>query len=504
MYLSKFFTLREAMDSILELQQRIYLGKKQYMCMTKIQRLRVSIFSLMIISLMVSGCAMVSALDVTEPMKLSDEDWVVGIGTGNSFNWVSESLADPVSRDIYALGQVNGTDGLERFITRIHHNGTKLWAINDSYEDSFISGLVLGENGTFLYNCFSLNISGTFKSFLRKIDANTGEILENITIRENSTTIVARMAFHPTDSNRLFLSIYSSIELDTVIYDFDLESGTSSWNYTLSPLSEWVFSIPKSLTYNPVDNNLYYAGYDGNMAFSYGGRIYKIEPTELGTRTMYNLTADHPIITQMSNVRVLGEKMYLLGTNYSGPGDWFPFLQIMDLDFNPIELLHFNDLYMRLNDITVIDDKHLVLGGFHYKAPFQANITELGYTTGLIMLLSNSSTENIYKTDAVHFFGKSDTSIIATMSYVPTTGELYVGGYSKGIIEGKTLACVAKYSSVYGTIPELPDEVLPFLDEIIEFFTTGENWAGIGITAGLVFVLTLLFSLLIKGKKGKK
>ena len=47
--------------------------------MIKLQRLRLSIFSLIIISLMVSGCAMVSALDVTEPMKFSDEDWFIGI-----------------------------------------------------------------------------------------------------------------------------------------------------------------------------------------------------------------------------------------------------------------------------------------------------------------------------------------------------------------------------------------------------------------------------------------
>jgi hypothetical protein len=456
---------------------------------------------------MVSGFAMVSALDVTEPTKISDEDWVVGIGTGKSYNYVTESLADPISRDVYVLGMMNGTDGLGRYITRIHHNGSKLWSIDDSYEDSYISGLVLGENGTVLYNCFSLNISGTYSSFLRKIDANTGEILENITIRENSTTIVARMAFHPTDSNRLFLSIYSHIELDTIIYDFDLESGTSSWNYTLLPLDSWTFSIPRSLTYSPEDNNLYYAGYDGNMAFSYGGRIYKIEPTESGTRTLYNMTEEHPIMTRMAQVRVLGERIYLLGNNFSGPGDWFQYLQIMDLDFTPLELLEFRDQYIRFNDIVVIDDEHLVLGGFHYDAPFQANDTDLGYTTGLIMLLSNNPTENTYKTDAVHFFGKSNTTIIATMAYVPTTGELYVGGYSKGIVEGKTLACVAKYSSVYGTVPECEeptDEVLPFIEELLEFFTTGDNWAGIGVTAGLVFVLTLILSLIMKGKKGKK
>ena len=88
------------------------------------------------------------------------------------------------------------------------------------------------------------------------------------------------------------------------------------------------------------------------------------------------------------------------------------------------------------------------------------------------------------------------------MSYVPTTGELYVGGYSKGIVEGKTLACVAKYSAVYGTMPE--PTVGTFVEEILEFFTTTENWAGIGVTAGLVFVLTLIFSLLIRGNKGKK
>jgi len=471
--------------------------------MIKIHRLRMSFFSLIIISLMVSGCSMVSALDVTEPTKMSDEDWVIGMGTGISYNYVTESLADPVSRDVYVLGMINGTDGLGRYITRIHHNGTKLWSIDDPYDDFFTSGLVLGENGSVLYNCFCKNISGTYSSFLRKIDANSGEILENITIRENSTTIIARMEFHPTNPNRLFLSIYSSIELDTIIYDFDLETGTSSWNYTLLPLSEeWTFSIPRSLTYNPDDNNLYYAGYDGNMAFSYGARIYKIEPTESGTRTLYNLTAEHPIMTRMSQVRVLGERIYLLGNNYSGPGDWFQFVQIMDLDFNPIELMQFTDLYIRLNDITVIDDEHFVLGGFHYKAPFQANISELGYTTGLIMLLSSKPTEDTYKTDAVHFFGTFDTSLIATMSYVPNTGELYIGGYSKGIVEGKTLACVAKYSSVYGTMPE--PTLGTFIEEILEFFTTPNNWAGIGITAGLVFVLTLIFSLLIKGKKGKK
>lgn len=490
--------------------------KNQYTCMIKIHRLRLSFFSLIIISLMVSGCAMVTALDVTEPMKLSDEDWVVGIGTGISYNYVTESLADPVSRDVFVLGMMNGTDGLGRYITRIHHNGTKAWAIDDPYDDFFTSGLALGENGSILYNCFCRNISGTYSSFLRKIDANSGEILENITIRENSTTIMARMAFHPTDTNRLFLSIYSSIELDTIIYDFDLDSGTQSWNYTLLPLGPLTFSVPRSLTYNPVDDNLYYAGYDGNMAFSYGGRIYKIEPTESGARTLYNLTEDHPIMTQMSNVRVLGEKIYLLGTNYSGPGDWFPFVQIMDLDFNPIELLFFNDMYMRFSDIAVIDDEHFVLGGYYYDAPFQANDT-LEYTTGLIMLLSNEPTENTYKTDAVHFFGKNNKTVIATIAYVPNTGELYVGGYSKGITEGKTLACVAKYSSVYGTMPECQDptcedptdedptdEEKTFLEELLEFFSTSNNWTGIGITAALAILLTLLPTLLIKGKKGKK
>ena len=288
---------------------------------------------------------------------------------------MTESLADPVSRDVFAMGEINGTDGLGRYITRIHHNGTKLWAIDDPYDDFFTSGLALGENGTVLYNCFCKNISGTYSSFLRKIDANTGEILENITIRENSTTIVARMAFHPTDSNRLFLSIYSSIELDTIIYDFDLESGTSSWNFTLLALGPFTASIPKCLTYNPEDSNLYYAGYDGNMAFSYGGRIYKIEPTESGARTLFNLTADHPIMTQMRSVRVLGERIYLMGSNYSGPGDWFQHLQIMDLNFNPIKLLKFDDMNIRIGDLLVIDDEHLVLGGWYYGENFQANDT---------------------------------------------------------------------------------------------------------------------------------
>ncbi|MHA1475420.1 MAG: YncE family protein [Promethearchaeota archaeon] len=470
--------------------------------MIKLHRLRLSFFSLIIISLMVSGFAMVSALDVTEPTKMSDEDWVVGMGTGIRYNYVTESLADPISRDVYVSGIINGTDGLGRCITRIHHNGTKLWSIDDPYDSFFTSGLLLGENGTILYNCFSKNISGTYSSFLRKIDANSGEILENITIRENSSTIVVRMEFHPTDSNRLFLSIYSHIELDTIIYDFDLETGTPSWNYTLLPLDEWTFSIPKCLTYNPEDDNLYYAGYDGNMAFSYGARIYKIEPTDSGTRTLYNLTAEHPIMTRMSKVKVLGERIYLLGDNYSGPGDWFQYLQIMDLDFTPIQLLEFKDQYIRFSDIVVIDDEHLVLGGYHYSATFQANDTDLGYTTGLIMLLSKGPTDDMYKTDAVHFFGKSNTTVIATMSYVPTTGELYVGGYSKGIVEGKTLACVAKYSSIYGTMPEPTEGTV--IEELIEFFTTINNWIGIGVTAGLVFVLTLIFSLLIRGKKGKK
>jgi len=174
----------------------------------------------------------------------------------------------------------------------------------------------------------------------------------------------------------------------------------------------------------------------------------------------------------------------------------------MDLDFTPIQLLEFKDQYIRFSDIVVIDDEHLVLGGYHYSATFQANDTDLGYTTGLIMLLSKGPTDDMYKTDAVHFFGKSNTTVIATMSYVPTTGELYVGGYSKGIVEGKTLACVAKYSSIYGTMPEPTEGTV--IEELIEFFTTINNWIGIGVTAGLVFVLTLIFSLLIKGKKGKK
>ena len=56
--------------------------KNQCSCMIKLHRLRMSFFSLIIISLMVSGFAMVSALDVTEPTKISDEDWIVGMGTG--------------------------------------------------------------------------------------------------------------------------------------------------------------------------------------------------------------------------------------------------------------------------------------------------------------------------------------------------------------------------------------------------------------------------------------
>ena len=88
--------------------------KNQCSCMIKLHRLRMSVFSLIIISLMVSGFANVSALGVTEPTKLSDEDWVVGIGTGVSYNYVTESLADPISRDVYVLGMMNKTDELGR------------------------------------------------------------------------------------------------------------------------------------------------------------------------------------------------------------------------------------------------------------------------------------------------------------------------------------------------------------------------------------------------------
>ncbi|MHA1720767.1 MAG: hypothetical protein ACTSWX_03035 [Promethearchaeota archaeon] len=480
-------------------------------------RLNIIIISIIMISLMTSTIANITALDITEPMKISDEDWSVGIGIGIHNNWVLESLADPISRDVFILGYENGTDEMEKFIARVHHNGSLVWSIKDPYENFFASGLALGENSSVLYNCFSKNISGTYSSFLREIDTNTGEILKNITIRENSTTGLARIEVNPTDGNHLFMAIFSYIQPDTVIYDFDLESETISWNYTLLPIAFDMVSWPKSLKYNPEDGNLYYTGIDASSYFTNGGRIYKIEPSETGTRTMYNITEDHPIITQMNQVRVLKDKIYLLGNNYTfGPSSTAQYLQIFDLNFNPIELLEFNDDNIIFNDMAIIDEKHIILGGFYYNAPFQANET-LDFTSGLIMHLSKEKTGNSYKTDSIHFFGKFGTTNIATMSYVSTTGELYIGGYSRSIIENKTLGFVAKFSSVYGTIPEDSEssqgsqESQTFLEQLMNFYTTPLNWLGIGITAALVFILTLLFSLLImggkknkKGKKGKK
>jgi hypothetical protein len=456
---------------------------------SKSKKYRVSVAGICLLVL-VFNLPQSQAISPTFHPTIFSEDWTLQVGSSSS-EYVLEVEALENTTGVISMGFVKLDTVNEYYIVRVTENGSILWTYEHLLvtEEAFLAGLFVDEINNRVFSLLTERNSTSYTLFLLVLELTDGTEVLKMHLDDEMTTSIGKFAINPANSSQVFVS-YSHY-FNSHVVACDLSTETIYWQKEITP---YYFNVEIISMYYSASNGKLYLGLQDNKEGFYvekynSSRLMSMIPGSPQLATLEILTFEGNGCLFLSGFHIVDDVLYVLGLQEDIEDSYTYALKIMELDFSESNLLYFHSFARN----------SILMAGELYSSSFlePGDPVATRIMVGVVQYLEG---EDLYEFTGSKYYGYSDAStFLRDIAYYDNT--FYMGGSGKLFVAGSFNGFLAKFSNILSDPnyceTETPSETADFLDNFLKTFTSNSNWAGLGATAILSFLIGgLLFSLL--------